>query len=382
MDFKLNEHQSLIKESVRSFILKEFPEDRVKELCLKREYPIEFDKKIAELGLLGICFPEKYGGSNFGTTEVAITIEELSKFSIDLGISYGLNILGGLTILHFGTDIQKKNYLPEMINAKISFSLGYYEPFLFNFNDLSKRNLNVSTLFNEDLVINGSAIYSENKDPDKNFILLPLKIENGLILKLLPQRLLGRGEVVHTLGRDLLGLVKFNIKDLKFSKDQIIISDNERKILSFLENMMKFINLMSCIGNMHTVISETISHAKTRVQFGVPIGTFQSLQHLISDAKVKVDASQLFGYWISWLIENNREIHSIEKEINMANCYITQSFIDAVNVGIQVMGGYGYIKEHNMERYIRDARMTTYFIEDTFLQKLLIAKKLGVFQGG
>lgn len=380
MDLKLNEHQSLIKDSVRSFILKEFPEDRINEFCLKREYPREFDKKIAELGFFGICFPEKYNGSGFGMTEVAIVMEELSRYSLDLGMSYGLNMLGGLTILNFGTEIQKNNYLPKLIKGEVSFSLGYYEPFFFNGQFRGNGYISVNT---GELVITTGTIYTEKRELDKNFVLLPLKLDEGIVLVFLPQALLGEGEVLDTLGKDLLGLVKYSIKDIKdinCSKGQIVINDRERNILSFILNTAKFVNLICCIGNMRTVINETIEHARKRIQFGRPIGTFQSLQHLIVDAKMKADASELFGYWVASLIENHGRIVDMQKEINMANCYVTQSIIDVVNVGIQVMGGYGYIKENNMERYIRDSRVATYFLEDGFLQKRIIAERLGLFR--
>jgi alkylation response protein AidB-like acyl-CoA dehydrogenase len=376
MDLKLSEEQLILKETVRSFILKEFPEDYISQLCLNKEYPPEFDKKIAELGLLGISFPEKYNGSNLGPIEVAIVIEELSRYSIDLGISYGLNLLGGLIILNFGTEIQKNYYLIGMIKGDLSFSIGYYEPFLFN--DLSKINGYLSV--NEGkLKINGNTIYSERRDPDKNFILLPLNKKGKLAFVLLPQNLLRKGEISDTLGRDLLGLVKYSIKDIDCREDQLLSKGKE--MLTFMVNWMKLINFMSCIGNMGTVIDETINYAKEREQFGRPIGTFQSLQHLIVDTKLKIDASRLFGYWIAWQLEkthNNGKDFSLLKEINMANSYITQAFVDAVNTGMQVMGGYGYMMENHMERYIRDARMTTCFVEDAFLQKMLIAEKLGL----
>jgi hypothetical protein len=286
-------------------------------------------------------------------------------------------MLGGLTILNFGTEIQKNNYLPKLIKGEVSFSLGYYEPFFFNGQFRGNGYISVNT---GELVITTGTIYTEKREPGKNFVLFPLKLDEGIILVLLPQALLGGGEVLDTLGKDLLGLVKYSIKDINCSKSQIVINDRERNILSFMINTTKFINLMCCIGNMRTVINETIDYAKKRKQFGRPIGTFQSLQHLIVDAKMKADASELFGYWVASLIENHDGIVDMQKEINMANCYVTQSLIDVVNIGIQVMGGYGYIKENNMERYIRDSRFTTYFLEDGFLQKRIIAERLGLFR--
>jgi len=374
MNLNLNEEQLMLKNTVRSFVSRELPEAVVSDLCLKKEYTPEFDRKIAELGLFGLCFPERYDGTDLGPIEVAIVIEQLSRYSIDFGMSYGLNLLGGLTILNFGTEIQKNRYLPELIKGDLSFSVGYYEPFLFN--DKSKITGCLSTV-NGKLTITGSVFYSERRDPDKNFILLPLLNEEQLAFVLLPQNLLGKGEILDTLGRDLLGLTKFTVEEIDCNEGQLLSKGEE--IFIFAVNWMKFINLMSCIGNMGTVIDETINYAKEREQFGKPIGTFQSLQHLIVDTKTEVDTSRLFGYWLAWRIKkNNGNLTKVLKEINMANTYVTQAFVDAVNTGIQVMGGYGYMLENHMERYIRDARMTTYFVENSFLQKMLIAEKLGI----
>lgn len=371
----LNEQQILIKDSVRSLMMKEFPEDRVRELCERKEFPLEFDKRIAELGIYGICFPEKYGGSNFGIIEVALVVEELSRFSIDFGISFGLNILGGLTYLLFGRDEHKEKYLPKIVNGKISFSLGYPQPFIFD--SLSIENAKISASDDGKKKIEEMTIFTERRDSEKNIILSLIQLnENQSFLIFIPQQVLGKGEVIPTLGRDLLGLMKYDFKNLNLNEEWLM--EDEGKRANFIKNMSKFFNFMSCIGNMQTVLEETIQYAKNRVQFGVPIGTFQALQHLISDVKVLVDISKLYGYWAAELIENNRETLGIEKEINMANCFITQSFIHAVNVGIQVMGGYGYIKDNNMERYIRDARMTTYFVEDSFIQKLTIAREMSL----
>lgn len=369
MDFKQNEQQALIENAVRSFILKEFPEDHIKELSLEKKYPIELDRKMAELGFFGICFPEQYGGSGFGATSVAIVIEEVSRYALDLGLSYGLNVFGGLSILNFGTEVQKNTYLPKMINGEISFSAGYYEP--FSFTDMTKIKGNILEQGGK-VVMRESVIFSEKRSPNKNFILLPLVLKDRAVVAIVPQVTLGEGEVLNTLGMNLLGMVKHIIKGIGLEKAQLI--DGEGNVLGFMANLLKFINTMSCIGNMRHVVSQTIEYSKKRVQFGSPIGTFQSLQHLIVDAKIKADVSKLFGNWIAWLIENNNKIESIEKEVNMANCYVTQAFMEVVNTGMQVMGGYGYIIDNNMERYTRDARMTTYFVEDAFLQKKLIAK--------
>lgn len=373
MDLKLNQDQLILKNTVRSFILKEFHDDYVRQLCVENKYPPEFDCKIGELGLFGLCFPERYGGADMGPIEVAIVIEQLSRFSIDFGMSYGLNLLGGLIILNFGTETQKNQLLPEMIKGNLSFSLGYYEQFLIN--DLNKINGLIS-IFDGILKTNVITFYSEKRNQDKNIILLPLRDkEEKLVFVLLPQNLMGEGETQDILGRDLLGLKKFTIEEMGCNEGQLLTKGEE--IFDYTVNWMKFINTISCIGNMKTVINETIKYAKEREQFGKPIGTFQSLKHLIVDTKTMVDASRLFGYWLAWLImKNNGKLANLLKEINMANGFVTKSYVNATNCGMQVMGGFGYMSESKMERYSRDSGMTSYYVEDAFLQKMTVAQVL------
>lgn len=374
MDLKLNNEQLILKDTIRSLVSKEFREERVTELYRKKEYPVEFDKKIAELGLFGICFPQAHNGSELGAIETAIVIEELSRFSVDFGLSFGLNVLGGLVILNFGTESQRSGFLPRLVKGDVSFSVGYNEPFLFS--PANKKRVNVS--------IGGSTIkgkineiYSERRDVDKNFVLIPLYKGRKQALIVLPQKLMGDPVSVDTLGRNLLGLVRYNHTNISGLTDGFII-EHER-LFQFITNWLKFINLMSCIGNMDNVINKTIQYSKEREQFGSPIGTFQSLQHLIVDAKTAVDASQLFGYWIAWLIDKyDFDLTKILKEVNMASTFVAQAFVRVVNTGMQVMGGYGYMVEGYMERYIRDARMAAYFPEEGFLQKISIAKEFGI----
>jgi len=378
MNLDFSEEQMMLKDTVRSFVSKELPEAAVSDLCLKREYPSDLDKKLADLGLFGICFPEVYEGLDLSFIELAIVLEELSRYSIDFGYAYGLNIAGGMTVLRFGTEAQKNDFLPKLIKGEMTFSLGYYEPFVFT--DMSKMSY-ILSLSGEEAEIKGSAgFYSENRSAQNNFILLPLRRDGGIAFAVLPQKIIPKGERLEALGRDMLGIVEYKLGELHLSGDYIL--GEGRDVLDYITNLMKFVNIMCCIGNMRSVIDETIQYSKEREQFGRPIGTFQALQHMIVDSKARVDVSWLYGYWLSCLLDKDEgNFENISKEINMASVYVTESYMEVVNTGSQVTGGYGYMLENHLERYIRDARMTTYFLEDGFLQKMSVAKKLGIMEG-
>ncbi len=376
VDLKLSEEQTMLKDMVRSFVQKEFGENHIGTLCAEKRYPQEFDQGLIELGLLGLCFPEKYNGSDLGALELGIVLQELARYSLDLGMSFGLNVLGGLTILAFGKDDQIAELIPELISGRLSFSCGYYEPFQFGTG--TKRNP-LGWAENGKLLIKNRTVYAERRKTDKNFVLLPLYRENGPALLVLSQEHLGKPETVETLGRDLLGLVKYHVESIDRLSDGLMIEGEN--VIDSTMNWLKFMNLMSCIGNMETVIENTIRYSKERIQFNKPIGTFQAIQHMIVDSKVKVVTSKLFGDWVAWLIDRSSfktSGLSLTTDINIANTYITKCFEETVNAGLQVMGGYGYMQESHMERYVRDARSTGYYVEDAFLQKERISDHLGI----
>ena len=374
MDLSFNEEQSLLRDTIRSYIEKEFDEAHIGELCTKNEYPENFDTGLVQLGVIGVCFPHKFGGADLGPMEVAVVIEELSRYSMDLGMSFALNILGGLTVLNFGTTEQQAGLLPRLMRGEISFSMGYYEPFLFG----AGRDGNASLA--DGKLRNGKRpIYSEKRDPEKNHVLLPVINGDNPMLIILPQGLLGEPKQIGILGRNILGLSQYEVEDIVGLEEAVTLEGDV--LVQFVGNWMKYMNLMSCIGNMKTVIEKTIRYSKERVQFGKAIGTFQSIQHMIVDAKVKTDASRLYGYWVASLMTCGKQ-NLLTKEITMANCYVSKAFVDVVNTGLQVMGGYGYMKESHMERYIRDARMASYYVEDSMLQKETIAEEIGGLSGG
>ncbi len=374
MDLNLNEEQLMLKTTVQSIVQNEFSEEYVRQLCREKKYPKELDNKLSELGLFGVCFSEKYGGAGLGFLEVGIIIEELSRYSIDLGISFGLNILGGMMIHEFGAESDKETFLPLLATGKMTFSIGYYEPFVVM--DEAQITANISV--NGDSVeLSGKEIFSEKRDSKENHILLPVYNKNKLALLIIPEKELRYAGTVDTLGRDLLGLVKHEIGEEPIQLEKALVINDEDS-LRYLEKWLKIINLVSCAGNMKTVIENTLRYSKERIQFERPIGTFQAIQHMIVDAKIKADASRMYAYWILWLIDKEKNAGNqfdLTKEINMANVYTTQSFVDAVNAGLQIMGGYGYIVESHMERYIRDARNTTYYVEQPFLQKRQISER-------
>lgn len=375
MDLTLTEEQTILRDMVNSLMGKEYPEDQVQKRCAAKAYPSALDLKLGELGLNGICFPERYGGSALGFVEVALVVEALSRYTMDFALSYGLNLLGGLAVHSLGNDVLKDDLLPKMIEGEVTFSLGYAEPYLFNDPTRIRGRLSAGGTVSSD----DYSVYTERRKASTNIILVPFIKEERIVIGLVPQGPLGDGEVQETMGRDILGLVKIDMGGITLRAEQILepVADG----LLFTTNWMKFINTVAAAANMKTAIAQTVQYSKERKQFGRYIGSFQALAHMMVDTHVRVEASMLYGYWLAYLLDQEPMAlitDTFTKSVNMANAYTTSAFVDTVNTGIQVMGGYGYMEEVSMERYARDARMTPYYLENQFLQKLTVAENLGI----
>lgn len=377
MELKLEEEQQILKDAVKSLIQRDYSEPRVAQLGRQQDTLAEFHDQLVQLDISGICFPEQYGGVNLGPVEAAIVIEELSRYAVDLGMSFGLNVAVGSMILRYGGDHQKDRYLRGLISGEMTACIGYAEPFCLG----DARTIRHHMLEkNGSLIIKTDLLYSERRELAKGLMLLPVKKEEDLVLALIPLTRLCGGQPVDTLGRELLGQIAYPPQEIPCDAQQLF--GRGETMLTDVANWMKFVNTLSCIGNMKTVLEKTLQYAKEREQFGKPIGTFQAIQHMIVDAKIGLDGALLYGHWLAWLLEENqRDTLKMTREINLANLFVTEAFVNAVNTGMQVMGGFGYMKESHMERYARDARMTTFAIEDGFSQRRLIASGLSCFQG-
>ncbi|MDX9788084.1 MAG: acyl-CoA dehydrogenase family protein [Desulfobacterales bacterium] len=372
MELEVYQDRQILKDAVKNFIQRDYSEGMIGQLVLHRESLSEFNHQLSNLDITGICFPEKYGGVNLGPVETAIVVEELSRYAIDLGMALGLNLAAGMMVLRYGNESQKNHYLPGLISGEMTACIAYTEP--FSLGDVDNINHRIVEE-NEHLMINTDAIYCEQRELSKGILLIPAKQGGEIVFALIPLTCMKAGEPVDLLGRKILGQIKYGPQEIRcgaahlFGQGHAMVTD--------LMNWLKFFNTVCCVGNMRTVVEKAIQYAKEREQFGKPIGTFQAIQHLLVDAKIGLDCASLYGRWLAWLLtENDNDSLPITAEINMANAYVTEAYVNAVNTGMQVMGGFGYMEESHMERYARDARMTTYAVEDGFSQKMRVADAL------
>ncbi|KJS31225.1 MAG: hypothetical protein VR64_12305 [Desulfatitalea sp. BRH_c12] len=371
MDFEFSQEQLMLKDTVRSFIRKEYPEEAVRLMCSESKRLSAFEAKLAELGISGICLPEQYGGEALGPMETAVVIEALSRFSIDFGMTCGVNLTAGMALVQYGTEALKNRYLPELISGQGCACFGYSEPFTFG----RGKPACVGTSNKSAVEIQIDTVYCENKDPATGILFLPAVINGHSTIAVLDLAELKDGQVLKTVGRNLLGQQMYPPQKIRFNPEQIF--NSHAKLIPSVMNNLKFFNVMSMIGNMKTVVDRTIQYAKAREQFGQAIGKFQAIGHMIVDAKIGSDSSTAYAYYLAWQLEKSLSDSSgLTRSINMAGTFVSQSYLNAANTAIQVMGGYGYMNESHIERYARDARMAGFYCEDSYAQKIAIANEL------
>jgi len=379
MDFGFTKEQKMLRDSIREFMAKECPREYVRELDEKGEYPFELYKKMAKLDWFGLPFPIEYGGSGLGAVEFAIMGEELCRLSYEIGAGYGITIFCGLTLLHHGTEEQKQQYIPRIIKGEMRWSIALTEP---------DAGSDVASLITsavpdgDDFILNGQKIFITGADV-ANIITIAVRTDidakkhKGISMLLLDPKSPGvEIRKIETLGRRSNSANEIFLKDVRVPEENLIgeLNGGWKVLLSGLE-LERLFACIGYVGNAQTVVDDALEHAKNRKQFGRPIGSFQAIGHMLADMQTEVDASRLLSYRAAWMID--QKIPCM-KEVSMAKLYGSETLVRLTNQAMQIMGGYGYCMEYDMQRFFRDARIVTVSAGSSQMQRNIIARSMGL----
>ncbi|RJQ25617.1 MAG: acyl-CoA dehydrogenase [Peptococcaceae bacterium] len=380
MDFGFTEEQELLRQSIRSFLEKECPDEYVRKCDEEGLYPYELQEKMIKMGLFELPFPEKYGGTNGNVLDVVVVAEELGRKSYDIAVSYGLTIFAGQNLLKHGTEEQKAFYLPKIINGEIRMSVSITEP------DAGSDAAGMKTSAVPDgdhFVINGQKVFSTAAQVKNNIIMfycltdLNVPAHKGMSAFMVDNKIPGLElRRLNTIGRKMLGTNELFCTDVRVPKDCLLGKLNEgwKVLLSGLEYERIFASA-AYVGNAQTAVDEALAYALQRKQFGKEIGNFQAIAHMLADMQTEVDAARLLVYRAGWLHAQGKPCL---KEVSMAKLYGSETFVKVANMGMQILGGYGYVMEYNMQRYFRDSRITTVSAGSSQMQRNIIARKMGL----
>jgi len=377
MDFALSAEHEEIRRTVRDFAEREII-PVADDLERRAEFPHAIIRAAAELGFLGVPYPEEVGGTGLDTLAYAITIEELSRASGSVGIIVSAHTSLGCNPLYLaGTDAQKERYLRPLASGAKLGAYGLTEP---GAGSDSRGTRTRARRDGDAWVLDGSKRFITNAGVASTYIVTALtdrEAETGKISAFIveadtPGFSIGRME-------EKMGLHASNTGELLFDACRIPAEnllgeegEGDKLFLKTLDGGRIGIGAMA-LGLAQAAYEAASAYAKEREQFGRPIGSFQGVAFKIADMAVGIDAARLLVYRAAWLKDQGREYST---EAAMAKLFASEVARAVTNDAVQVHGGYGYVSEYKVERYLRDAKLTEIGEGTSEIQRMVIARNL------
>lgn len=358
--FQESDQILMLRDMLGRFIENEMPLDLARRWDSENHFPADIHAKLAELGIMGLTVPEAYGGSGPDIRATIVAIEMLCGRSMAVGGPFIQSACyAGLNIAEVGSERQKKELLPKVVEQGMIFAYGISEP------DVGSDVAAVRTTGKVDedsLIINGSKRFcSGAKIADYIYTLVrtgPAEEKyRNLTLVLVPTD--SPGIVFEA--QDALGLKGTGTYDVTFSDVRVPLDNivGEREGLNKAWPMLvgpgldieKLEVSAMALGIASAAVDEAWTYAQERIQFGGPVSAFQSIRHMLADAKTKLHACRIVTYNAADSLDNGSDV---SLETSMAKLFVCETAKDIVLTCQQVMGAYGYIKEFSMERHVRD----------------------------
>jgi len=378
MNFDLNQEQLMLQKMVR-----EFTEAEVAPGATERDrtgrFPKEIFDKLAELELMGLPFPEEYGGAGADTISFAIVVEELSRGCGSTGITYSAHIsLGGAPLHLFGTHEQKMKYLVPIARGESLGAFGLTEP---NAGSDAGGTKTQAVQDGDHYVINGSKVFITNASYAKHLALTavtdPAKKTSGISAIIVPTDAEGFKIIAkyEKMGLHASNTTELILENVKVPKENLLGKEGEgfKQFLITLDGGRIGIGAMA-VGLAQAAYEKALQYAKERVQFGQTISKFQAIQFKLADMAMKIELARNMVYKAAWLKDQGRKF---TKEAAMAKLYASEIAVEVCDQAIQIHGGYGYMKEYQVERFYRDAKLLEIGEGTSEVQRMVIARQIG-----
>ncbi|CAN5720274.1 acyl-CoA dehydrogenase AcdA [soil metagenome] len=382
MDFDLSPEHDLLRRTIRDFCAREV-EPRVEEHERERRFPADVVAMLGPMGLLGVPFPEEEGGAGLDTLAYAIAVEELSRAWGSLGIIVAAHTSLGCNPLHMaGTDEQKTRFLEPMAQGRVLGAYGLTEP-----EAGSDSGGTRTTARHEDgaddgtWVINGGKRFITNAGQAGTYIVTARTGERDDGSPEISAFIVEAGTSGFSIGRleEKMGLHasatgELLFEDCRVPAKQMLGARGEgwKIFLKTLDGGRISIGAMA-VGLAQAALDASTVYARERRQFGRPIGTFQGVAFMIADMSTEVEAARQMVYRAAWLKDQDRDYGLAAAQAKLFASEVSQR---VTNMGVQVHGGYGYVEEYKVERYLRDAKLTELGEGTSQIQRLVIGRKV------
>ena len=382
MNFDLTEEQNMIRETVRDFAEREI-RPVAKDLDEKAEFSPALTKKMGELGLFGMYLPEQYGGQGLDTLSYIIAVEELARVDGSQAATLAAhNSLGIGPLYYYGTEEQKMKYLPQLCTGEALWGFGLTEP---DAGSDSRGTKTTAVLENGQWLINGSKIFITNGSADISIgsavQAVTKTFEDGK--KEYSTIIVERGtpgfKQVPMHGKMMWrasDTAQLFFDDCRVPEENLLgkIGEGSKMMLSSLDNGRLSIAAMG-LGAAQGAFDLAMQYSQERRQFGKPISKFQVTAFKLADMAMKIEHARWFLYRTCWLKDNHRPFG---KEAAMAKLYCSEIAKEVADEAVQIHGGYGLMKDYDVERIYRDQRLLQIGEGTSEIQRLVISRHLGL----
>jgi butyryl-CoA dehydrogenase len=377
MDFLLTEEQIMLRDTVEKFA-----RERIAPVAAENErnhhFPFDIIREAGEMGLMGIAYPTEYGGAGMDFVSYFLAIEAISRYCASTGVIISAHSsLVCDPIYRFGTEEQKKKYLPDLLSGR---KLGSFSLTESGAGSDAGATKTTARKVGDRWVLNGSKIFATNGKEADVFVLLastdPEKKTKGVTAFIVEKETPGYriGKIERKLGIKASSTAEVILDNVEIPDENRLGEVNQGfKIAMITLDGGRLGIAAQALGIARASFEDAVKYSKERYQFDQPISNFQAIQWMLADMKVEYDAAWLLTYRASLMKDKKMDYSAFAA---MAKLKASEVAMDAARKAIQIHGGYGYTEDFNVERYYRDAKITEIYEGTSEIQRLVIARHI------
>ncbi len=364
MDFNLTEEQEMLRETIRKFCKKELTKEKVRWMDENCDFmPEEIWQGLANLGVLGLAVPQAYGGLGLGQIEAMIVIEELATASVSVALGVGATMgFGVAPVLHMGTEEQKAKYLPKVAAGAEKWAMALTEP--AGGTDILGAISTKAEDKGDHWLINGVKVFITAAHVSDYMIVIAItnpevKRSHGLSVLIVPRNSEGlQTKLIPKVGCHACGANYVYLDDVRVPKENLLgaLDNGWYQLLMVLNNERIGTSALS-LGVAQAAFNDAFRYAQEREAFGGSISRFQIIQHYLADIAIEIENARNLIYKCAWLADNGKPMHI---EACMAKVVASRASEKAATWGMEILGGYGYTMEYDMQRYFRDYKQMVF----------------------
>ncbi len=380
MDFSFTADQEALRSHLQKLLGEVCPPEYAERCDEEARPPREAYAALAEQGWFGLILPAEYGGTGGSPIDLAILLEEAGRHFEELAMwLFRTLTYGGYAVMQHGTREQKETLLPRVVRGEISFCFGLTEP--QSGSDAAALTTR-ATAQDGGYVINGQKVFTSGMDISDYCLLVTRtstgeKKQQGITNFLVDTRLPGiEIRKIRTLGQRAIGTTQVFYTDVSVPASAVLgtVDDGWQAVDAYLWYERLCLSAART-GAASAAFEYALQYAKTRKQFGRPIGEFQAIAHKLADMKVMLDISRMLVYRFAWLMSQGK---ATRHDAAVLKLQTGETYKAVSDMGLQILGGYGYCMEYPMQRFFRDSRLATIGAGTSEIQRNIIARSLGL----